>query len=197
MYKLWRFIESNCKLPAVDAIKQRRLYKLLQRNQLSCSYWTIVDVVISLTINSSVEYLLLLFGRSRMIVGHHRLTDELCWIYMAYKIHIKVISVRHLLTLGLVTLVMTYQFSAMHTAAMLDYESLHWCWVNAHYSRWNYCCRKHGDGYLNHVSILKNQNLMANLRFTLWYIWRPCWFSVVDGSSSLSYMRSLLLKISV
>ena len=41
---------------------------------------------------------------------------------MAYKIHIRVISVRHLLTLYLVTLVMTYQFNAMRTAAMLDYE---------------------------------------------------------------------------
>ena len=53
---------------------------------------------------------------------------------MAYKIHIKVISVRHLLKTRLVTLVMTYQFSAMHrpTVAMLDYESLHCCWVNAH-----------------------------------------------------------------
>ena len=51
---------------------------------------------------------------------------------MAYEIHIKVISVRHLLTLRLVTLVMTYQFSAMHTAAMLDYECLNYCWVNAH-----------------------------------------------------------------
>ena len=50
---------------------------------------------------------------------------------MAYKIHIKVISVRHLLTLRLVTF-MTYQFSAMHTAAMLDYECLNCCWVNAH-----------------------------------------------------------------
>ena len=48
---------------------------------------------------------------------------------MAYKIHIKVISVQHLLTLRLVTLVMTYQLSAIHTAAMLDYEC---CWVNAH-----------------------------------------------------------------
>ena len=26
---------------------------------------------------------------------------------------------------------MTYQFSAMHMAAMLDYECLNWCWVNA------------------------------------------------------------------
>ena len=55
---------------------------------------------------------------------------------MAYKIHIKVIPVRHLLTLRLVTLVMTYQFSAMHrpTAAMLDYEYLNCFWVNAHKS---------------------------------------------------------------
>ena len=51
---------------------------------------------------------------------------------MTYKIHIKIISVRHLLTLRLVTLVMTYQFRAMHTAAMLDYECLNCCWVNAH-----------------------------------------------------------------
>ena len=51
---------------------------------------------------------------------------------MAYKIHIKVISVRHLLTLRLVTLVMTYQFSAMHMVAMLDYECLNFCWVNGH-----------------------------------------------------------------
>ena len=51
--------------------------------------------------------------------------------------HIKyiVISVRHLLTLRLVTLVMTYQFSVMHTAAMLDYECLNCCRVNAHYAR--------------------------------------------------------------
>ena len=42
------------------------------------------------------------------------------------------ISVRHLLTLRLVTLVMTYQFSAMHTAAMLDYECLNCSGVNAH-----------------------------------------------------------------
>ena len=51
---------------------------------------------------------------------------------MAYKIHIKVISVRHLLTLRLVTLVMTYQFNGMDTVAMLDYECLNCCWVNAH-----------------------------------------------------------------
>ena len=51
---------------------------------------------------------------------------------MAYKIHIKVISIRHLLTLRLVILVMTYQFSAMHTAAMLDYVCSNCCWVNAH-----------------------------------------------------------------
>ena len=51
---------------------------------------------------------------------------------MAYKIHIKMISVRHLLTLRFVTLVMTFQFSAMHTAAMLDLECLNCCWVNAH-----------------------------------------------------------------
>ena len=49
---------------------------------------------------------------------------------MASKIHIKVISVRHLLTLRLVTL--AYQFSAMHTAAMLVYECLNYCRVNAH-----------------------------------------------------------------
>ena len=51
---------------------------------------------------------------------------------MAYKIHIKVISVRHLHTLRLVTLVMIYQFSAMHTEAMLDYECLNCYWVNSH-----------------------------------------------------------------
>ena len=51
---------------------------------------------------------------------------------MAYKIHIKVISVQHVLTLLLVTLVMTYKFSAMHTAAMMDYECLNCCWTNAH-----------------------------------------------------------------
>ena len=27
---------------------------------------------------------------------------------------------------------MTYQFSAMHMTAMLDYECLNCCWVNAH-----------------------------------------------------------------
>ena len=42
------------------------------------------------------------------------------------------ISVWHLLTLRFVTLVMTFQFSAMHTAAMLDLECLNCCWVNAH-----------------------------------------------------------------
>ena len=46
---------------------------------------------------------------------------------MAYKIHIKVISVQHVLTWRLVTLVMTY-----HTAAMLDYECLNCCWVKTH-----------------------------------------------------------------
>ena len=51
---------------------------------------------------------------------------------MAYKIHIKMTSVRHLLTLPLVTLVMTYQISVMHTATMLDYECLNCYWVNAH-----------------------------------------------------------------
>ena len=85
---------------------------------------------------------------------------------MSYKIHIKVISVRHLLTLRLVTLVMTHQFSAMHTAAMLDYKCLNCCWVNAHNARGNHCCRKNGDGHLNKVSILKNQKVMANWRFT-------------------------------
>ena len=51
-------------------------------------------------------------------------------MYMACKVHINVISVRHLFTLRLVILVMTYQFSAMHTAAILDYECLNCCWVN-------------------------------------------------------------------
>ena len=51
---------------------------------------------------------------------------------MANKIHIKVISVQHLLTLHLVTLVMTHQFSAMPTVAMFDYECLNCCWINAH-----------------------------------------------------------------
>ena len=93
---------------------------------------------------------------------------------MAYKIHINVISVRHLLTLRLVTLITTYQFNGMDTAAMLDYECLNCCWVNAR-------CRKCGDGHLNQVSILKNQNVMANLRFTSSYIWRPCLFSIFRG----------------
>ncbi len=49
------------------------------------------------------------------------------------------------------------------------------------YARWNYCCRKYGDGHLNQVSILENQKVMANLRFTSSYIWRPCWFSIFSG----------------
>ena len=36
-------------------------------------------------------------------------------------------------------------------------------------------------GHLNKVSILKNQKVMANLRFI---IWRPCWF-----------LKSLLMKM--
>ena len=89
---------------------------------------------------------------------------------MAYKIHIKVISVRHLFTLRLVTLVMTYKFSAIHTAAMLDYEYLNCCWVIAHMlDAHNASCRKYGDRHLNQVFILKNQNVMANLRFTSSY----------------------------
>ncbi len=100
---------------------------------------------------------------------------------MAYKIHIRVISLRHLLTLRLVTLVMTYQFNGMDSAAMLDYECLNCCWVNTHnyYARWNYWCRKYGDGHLNQVSILINRKIMANLRFTS--SWRPCWFSIFGG----------------
>ena len=43
------------------------------------------------------------------------------------------------------------------------------------------CCRKYGDGYFNQVSILKNQNVMANLRFTSPYIWWQCWFSIFGG----------------
>ena len=88
---------------------------------------------------------------------------------MACKIHIKVISVRHLLKLRLVTLVMTYQFSAMHTATMLDYECLNCRWVNAHMLDENIAVENMGmpDGHLNQVSILKNQKGMANLRFTL------------------------------
>ena len=99
---------------------------------------------------------------------------------MAYKIHIKVISVRHLLTLRLVTLVMTYQFSAMHMAAMLNYECVNCCWVDAHMLE-TIVVENNGDGHLNQVSLLKNQKIMANLRFTSSYIWRPCWFSIFGG----------------
>ena len=97
---------------------------------------------------------------------------------MAYKIHIQVIiQVRHLLTLRLVTLVMTYQFSAMHTAAMLDYECLNCCWVTAHMLDETIVV----ENIHSQVSILKNQKVMANLQFTSSYIWRPCWFSIFGG----------------
>ncbi len=48
-------------------------------------------------------------------------------------------------------------------------------------TRWNYCCRKYGDGHLNQVSIQKNWKVMANLWFSSSYIWRPCWFSIFGG----------------
>ena len=35
--------------------------------------------------------------------------------------------------------------------------------------------------FKNQVSILKNKKVMANLRFTSSYIWRPCWFSIFGG----------------
>ena len=35
--------------------------------------------------------------------------------------------------------------------------------------------------HLNEVSILKNQKVMANLRFISSYVWRPCWFSIFSG----------------
>ena len=97
---------------------------------------------------------------------------------MAYKIHIKVISVRLLLTLSLVTLVMTYQFSGLHTAAMLDYECLICCWVNAR--------------MLDETIIVENLAFKSSLyleksksygEFAIYLIniWRPCWFSIFGG----------------
>ena len=36
--------------------------------------------------------------------------------------------------------------------------------------------------FKNQVSILKNKKvMMANLRFTSSYVWRPCWFSIFGG----------------
>ena len=51
---------------------------------------------------------------------------------MAYKIHIRVISVRHLLTLYLVTLVMTYQFKRNAYGGHVGLRVLDCCWVNSH-----------------------------------------------------------------
>ena len=49
------------------------------------------------------------------------------------------------------------------------------------HTRWNYCCRKYGDGHLNQVSILNNWKVMSILQITSSYIWRPCWFSICGG----------------
>ncbi len=69
------------------------------------------------------------------------------------------------------------------------------------HTRLNQCCRKYGDGHLNQVSIQNLEKLNEKL-------WRICdlphhiygghvgfRFSVVDGSISLSYLRSLLMKM--
>ena len=68
----------------------------------------------------------------------------------------------------------------MHTAAILDYEYLNCCWVNAHMLDETIVV-EYMDGHLNQVSILKHQKVMANLRFTSSYIWRACWFSIFGG----------------
>ena len=79
---------------------------------------------------------------------------------------------------------MTYQFSAMHMAAMLDYDNLRVFKLllgKRTHTRWNYSCRKYWDGHLHEVCILKNKKVMANLQFTSSYIWWPCWFSIFGG----------------
>ena len=84
----------------------------------------------------------------------------------------------------------------MHMAAMLDYECLNCCWVNARILDETIVVENMGGGLLNQVSILKNcygefviyliPYMAALLVFR---------FLVVDGSISLSYLRSLLLKM--
>ena len=98
---------------------------------------------------------------------------------MAYK----VISGRRLLTSRLVTRYKSHQFSAMHTTAMLDYECLNCYCVNARIrdETVTIVVENVGNGHYNQVSILNNGKVIANLRFTSSYIWRPCWFSICGG----------------
>ena len=72
---------------------------------------------------------------------------------------------------------MTYQFSAMHTAAMLDYESLNCCWVNAHILDETIVV----ENMAFRLSLYLKKSVKANLRFISSYIWRPCWFSIFGG----------------
>ena len=44
----------------------------------------------------------------------------------------------------------------MHMAAMLDYECLNCCWVNARILDETIVVEHYGDGHLNEVTILKN-----------------------------------------
>ena len=62
-------------------------------------------------------------------------------------------------------------------AAMLGYECLHCCWVNYHMLDETIVV-EHME-----MGILKHKKVMANLRLTSSYIWRPCWFSIFCGRS--------------
>ena len=52
---------------------------------------------------------------------------------------------------------MSYQFSAMHMAAMLDYECLYFCCVNARILDETIVVENMGEEHYNQVSISKNR----------------------------------------
>ena len=92
---------------------------------------------------------------------------------------------------------MTYQVSPMHMAAMLDFECLNCCWVNAH--------------ILDETIAVENMGMgiqIKSLSRKIEKFWRICdlphhiygghvgfRFSVVDVNISLSYLRSLLMTM--
>ena len=69
----------------------------------------------------------------------------------------------------------------MHMAAMLDYECLNCCWVNAHILDETIVVENMGMGIKSSLYLEKLKNYGEFVIFLIIYIWRPCWFSNFGG----------------
>ena len=75
---------------------------------------------------------------------------------------------------------MTYELSAMHTAAMLDYECLNCSWVKAHILDESIVVKKIWGWAFKSSLYLEKWESYGD--FSIYFIiWRPCWFSVRGG----------------